>query len=221
MKEEHKVKESPVWLTIYSDLMTNLMLFFLMLYGITRLSISTQSNLLQAIQNEFAGEQILDNKKQAFWEQVGEELKKYLEEETEGVSPGVGGKKNTTVMVEENLIRIVLEDPVLFDIGSADLLPAAVKVLHKISMVIKDVPNPVIIEGFTDNLPITGGKFRSNWDLSLARANAVYDYFIEKEGLPGKNFSIAGYGPFRPRVANDSAEHRAFNRRIEISLVRL
>jgi chemotaxis protein MotB len=74
------------------------------------------------------------------------------------------------------------------------------------------------VAGHTDNVPIDRAKFASNWELSTARAVAVV-HFLVAHGVPAEALSAAGYGEFAPLVANDSAEHKAKNRRIEISLV--
>ncbi len=84
---------------------------------------------------------------------------------------------------------------------------------------IQEFPNDIIIEGHTDNVPITGGKYQSNWELSVARAVSVIDFFTDR-GIEPKKLVAGGYGEFHPAYPNDTPEHRARNRRIEITILR-
>jgi len=114
----------------------------------------------------------------------------------------------------------MLPAPVLFDSGGADLKGEAIKSLSGIAKIIKDMPNTVIVEGYTDNIPMKTGKYTSNWELSAARAFSVVQYLMEKENIDSKRFTVYGYGEFRPVTDNDTEEGRAKNRRIEISIMR-
>lgn len=121
----------------------------------------------------------------------------------------------------ERGVVIRFADRVLFDLGRADLKPEAVEILDQLVGLLRTVPNPVRVEGHTDDLPINNERFPSNWELSTARATNVIKYFIEKHGLDPTKFSAAGYGEYRPLVPNDSMENRALNRRVDIVLLRL
>jgi chemotaxis protein MotB len=80
--------------------------------------------------------------------------------------------------------------------------------------------NPVVVEGHTDNVPISSKKYRSNFELSAARAFSVINYFINTEKMSPEKFSTFGYGEYRPVSSNDTEEGRAKNRRIEINIIR-
>ena len=82
-----------------------------------------------------------------------------------------------------------------------------------------EVSNPVLVEGHSDNLPIVGGGYRSNWELSAARSFSVIKFLISQDMDP-QRFHARGYGEYRPLAANDTREGRKRNRRIEISLIR-
>jgi len=83
-----------------------------------------------------------------------------------------------------------------------------------------DLPNPIQIEGHTDNRPLGRSiRFRSNWELSSARAFSVLQFFI-KEGVAPEKLSAVGYGEFKPVKSNDTPEGRSGNRRIEINIIR-
>jgi len=210
MKEPGRRGRSPIWLTIYSDLMTNLMLFFLMLFGTSRMADGVQKTVFKAIRMEFSRKEEISVKKE---EEAIKKMVDYVEERRL--------RSFATVRVSEQRVRIMLADPVLFDLGESELKPSAIPVLHQVAGLLKDIPNAALVEGHTDDRPIIGGKFRSNWELSAARAFSVIRYFIEEENIKPERLSALGYGEHRPLYPNDTEENRAKNRRIEINIVRI
>lgn len=109
-----------------------------------------------------------------------------------------------------------LSDRALFDVGVADISPQAIPLLNKVGDIIAGTDFEVRIEGHSDDLPIKTDQFPSNWELSTARAVNVLRYFLETGGISSQRLSAAGFGEFQPMVPNDSMEHRAQNRRVEI-----
>ena len=116
---------------------------------------------------------------------------------------------------ERGLVVTIVTDDVLFDLGSADLRGAGRAVLDGIGPALVPLPNPVTVEGHTDDLPISGGRFPSNWELSTERSTTVLRYLIEQHRLPARRLSASGYADQRPVARNDDA-HRAANRRVEV-----
>jgi chemotaxis protein MotB len=117
--------------------------------------------------------------------------------------------------------RMILQLPndVLFDSGQAAVKQDGQRALAPVGGVLKTLTGRKFqVAGHTDNVPIDRAKFASNWELSTARAVAVV-HFLVAQGVPSEALSAAGYGEFAPLVANDTTEHKAKNRRIEISLV--
>jgi chemotaxis protein MotB len=117
--------------------------------------------------------------------------------------------------------RMILQLPndVLFDSGKADIKQDGQRALGQVGGVLKTLNGRKFqVAGHTDNVPIDRAKFASNWELSTARAVAVVRYLVT-QGVTSESLSAAGYGEFAPLVANDTTEHKAKNRRIEISLV--
>ena len=106
-----------------------------------------------------------------------------------------------------------------FGVGSAELSDAARSVLGEVADALADVDHPVRIEGHTDDVPIRTAKYKSNWELSTARATNVVSFFVEDRGLPPSRFSAAGYGEFRPRAQNNTGANRAANRRVDIVIL--
>jgi chemotaxis protein MotB len=109
--------------------------------------------------------------------------------------------------------------PLLFSEGSATLKGEGLGFLDKITQVLHGIPYyQVRVEGHTDAKPISPFhryRYPSNWELSYARAVSIAKYFIQK-GVPPERMGVAGYGDSKPRVPNDTEEHRARNRRVEI-----
>ena len=83
----------------------------------------------------------------------------------------------------------------------------------------RDLPNPVRLEGHTDSVPIHTARFRSNWELSAARAIAMMDLLADQFGIPQTRMAIGGYGDTSPIESNDTAEGRAHNRRVDIVIL--
>jgi chemotaxis protein MotB len=123
------------------------------------------------------------------------------------------------VEIRENRMIVRLGDKILFDPGKTELKPEGKDALLQVTAVLKDLPNRNYqVAGHTDNIPIKSKRFRSNWELSTARAVEVVDFMIAS-GLEPKRLSAAGYADQSPVAGNDTAENKAKNRRIEITLV--
>ncbi|ABF87588.1 MULTISPECIES: OmpA family protein [Myxococcus] len=115
-------------------------------------------------------------------------------------------------------MTVQLKDKILFASGSARVGKEGEEALKKIADALKTVQGKIIrVEGHTDDVPTGGGQFPSNWELSLARAMAVVRS-LQNAGVDPTFLSAAGYGQYQPIAANDSAENRSLNRRIEIVL---
>ena len=110
-------------------------------------------------------------------------------------------------------IEVELNNSILFASGDARLSGEAVKVLAEMAEVLKGFPNPIQVEGFTDNLPISTIAFPSNWELSAARAASVVHLFMQYGVRPDRMVAI-GYGEHRSTASNTTIEGRARNRRV-------
>ncbi len=121
--------------------------------------------------------------------------------------------------VERDGERIVIRMAVQgsFYPGSADLSPESLPMLRKIGEAIGKTGGRVTVEGHTDAIPLTGHqRYRSNWDLSGARASSVADYLTGYAGVPRERVVVRGMADTRPVAANDTRDGRAKNRRIEV-----
>ena len=219
---ENNLNRGALWAVTYGDLMSYLMIFFLVLFsfslskGVKTPAGRRYEESIASIQKVFGGKASEERLKKLRLREREEAAARQLTEavQTKDLS------KYVEIKTTEEKMLLELKEPVLFDLGRAELKANADAVLREIATHIKHLPNPVLIEGHTDNVPIRGGRYASNWELSMARAHAVIRFF-EGEGMDPKRLSGAGYGEHRPSADNASAEGRAKNRRIEIVLVRV
>jgi len=191
-KEIQVGKPSPPWLLTYSDLMTQVLIFFVMMFAL-----ASAMNELQLIR-------------------LKNTLETYVTEQQLGNYIGL-------TITEKGLV-ISLREKLMFDSGKDEIHEEANYILRDLTKNIVDVPNNVRIEGHTDNVPIgpeLKSKFPTNWELSTARATNVTRYLLETLNFPPGRISSAGYGEYQPVVDNDTEEHRAMNRRVDIVVQRI
>jgi chemotaxis protein MotB len=114
---------------------------------------------------------------------------------------------------------ISLRQAAFFPSGGDEISPEGTDSLAKIATTIRDLPNPVRLEGHTDSIPIHNDRFRSNWELSAARSIAMLNIFSERFSIPRDRFSVAGYAETKPIASNESVDGRAKNRRVDIVIL--
>jgi chemotaxis protein MotB len=122
-----------------------------------------------------------------------------------------------SVIETDRGITIEINDSLLFSPGQAQLDPRAVRAMRAVANVIAPTDYPIIIEGHTDNVPISTPQFPSNWELSAVRATTVLRLFAESGVAPARLTAI-GYGDQRPVAGNESPVGRAKNRRVAIQI---
>jgi chemotaxis protein MotB len=110
----------------------------------------------------------------------------------------------------------VVTDKVLFDSGAAKLRSGSQSILDAIGEPLSRIPNDIAVEGHTDNSPINTSQYPTNWELSTARATSVLRYLVDQDGVAPTRIGATGYGEMRPAVPNDTAAHKAQNRRVEV-----
>ena len=195
---ENQLNRAALWAVTYGDLMSYLMIFFLLLYVAAATRGVGMQVTIKAAEQRFARD-------------AGA---------IEQMFTRYGTQKIARLEIGENKVRIVFEAPVLFDSGSAFLRRESLPVLQQVVSSLTALPNLIQIEGHTDDRPLAASsKFSSNWELSAARAFAVLR-FLEINGIPQQRLSAIGYGEFRPVTGNDTPQGRTANRRIEINILR-
>ena len=206
-----------IWLIIFSDITTNLMLFFLMLFAMTRMTVSDRQMVVAGMESTVVNKSARDQaelERQARIQREEQAIKRLQQAVAEG---SLAGK--ATIAVTDKTVKIALNPESFFSIGSAKVNPGTISVLENLVGLLEPFPNDIIIDGHTDPTPVRGGAYRSNWELSIARAVSVVNFFTAA-GLDPKQMVAAGYGEFHPAYPNESESNRAKNRRIEITLVR-
>ncbi|MCX6893161.1 MAG: OmpA family protein [Verrucomicrobiota bacterium] len=147
------------------------------------------------------------------------ETRKSLEDEMRATLES----KDVTISQLQGKLTVNILDRILFDSGEADLKPGGATVLRKVAAILAQHPNlQVHVIGHTDNVPIRASarhRFPSNWELSTARATAAVRSLAENAGVDPRRLGAVGYGEFRPVADNTTAEGRARNRRIAITIL--
>ncbi len=217
------------WLLTYADLITLLMVFFVVMYAMSaadkkkfdalkaslQVALRTDTAGMNPIM-DYAGERLVD---QSAPLEDGTENSEFREIIAR-VLNNVDDPQRVMFVIDERGLTIRFMDSVLFDIGKATIRPDASQLLDTVGMALKSTPNYIRIEGHADNLPIHNDQFPSNWELSAARSIAVTRYIIEKHGMDAQRFSSLGYGEYHPLYPNTSEENRAKNRRVDIVVLR-
>jgi len=203
-------QSSDRWLISYADLVTLLLALFIVLYA------ASDKERAARISESFSGQS----------------------SSSDGILPGNRSEENESA---SKIATNFLEDPILkskaklhksdegavislseagfFAPGEAELNAGGEEVLASIAKSLEENKSLVRIEGHTDSTPISTEKFRSNWELSTARASTVLAKLIER-GVEPKKLSAAGYGGFRPVGNNSTEEGRARNRRVDVVILK-
>ncbi len=236
-EEEHENEER--WLLTYADLITLLMVFFVVMYSLSKVDAqkfkAAAASLRAAFHNPMAtplplpgtgGQDGADfttkkrgtpeparviavDKQRAAMEQLAGQFTSLFREE------GLEQSVNVSVSGDGKNVVVRLADSLLFDAGSATLTPPSLELIDKMFEILGKTESKVQVEGHTDNVPINNAQFKSNWDLSTARAVHVVEHVIAKFSLPPERLSASGYAEYHPIAANDTPENRAKNRRVE------
>ena len=229
---QEEKRGTPAWMATFSDLMTQILVFFVFLFTLSSVEkdkfreaviafrgsfgvIKTTENLSILVPKEHKApphhNKLGRSEQQAQADDLMEELLHYADKE--------GFVDHVYVDRTETGIVLTLTNEILFQSGTAVLKKRSYKALANIAAIIKKFDFEIKIEGHTDNRPILKGPYASNWELSAARALSINKYFIEEQKISPEKLSIAGYGEYRPVVENDSVFNRAKNRRVEIIFI--
>jgi len=224
------------WLTTFNDLVTLLMVFFVLLFTMSSVDSRKMQDFQYALQSGLGvlktgtkvsisvkKTQPVDDMSHIMTQAEGKRNKKHSRQPGDKLMDEI--QQLTKADLDIQIIhthqgtRLSFEDQVLFDFGSATINPAGFVFLDKIADTLDKMPYAVRVEGHTDNVPIQTRRFPSNWELSVARAVNVVKYFAEVSNIDPNRLSAVGYGESRPVAANDTASNRVKNRRVEILLI--
>ncbi len=227
-KQEEQGGGAPDWIVTFSDTMTLLMVFFILLFSMSTVDEKKEVKLTSAFNkilngggdNPILGEGVGDD---ILMNDTGNVQNSDNIEELLGTLNKLIKQKELQdyIFVEkvERGVSMVLVDSLLFESGKADLKYESRELLVDIAEVLNEVDNQIVIEGHTDNVPISTYMFASNWELSTARAVVVTRFLVESSGINPVRISAQGYGEYRPIVLNDTAENKSKNRRVNVLIL--
>jgi chemotaxis protein MotB len=226
-KQQEEQENSERWLLTYCDLITLLLAFFVVMYSMSQVDAKKFGSMSIHLRSILTGQMgvLKDAPSIAGKAEFGNiamvqaiDLQLFGETITRAVKNKGLQKKVAFAMDERGLVVRVM-DSALFELGKANLTPEAQSMLDQLVPHLLRVPNPVRVEGHTDNAPIKTALYPSNWELSAARATSVVRYLVEKHDISPLRVSATGYGEFRPIASNDSVASRAKNRRIDLVIL--
>lgn len=242
-RQRQKDKGAPRWMVTYSDMVTLVLVFFILLFSMSQIDVVK----FQAISQSFRDRAIFDffpspvpmdypsnNPEYTIGQQDQGEFNfppspeeeedeedslAHLMDEVESFLDEEDLHNVVTASRTERGVVLVLQERILFDPGEAVILPSGEPFLQKIGKLFTEIPNHIKVEGHTDNVPIASYRYPSNWELSGARASSVIRYLLEEFPLNEERFSLAGYGDTRPVKPNTTKENMRENRRVEIIIL--
>lgn len=237
--ENGEEEGAPAWVVTFGDLMSLLLCFFVLMLSFSEIDRKKYKIVAGSLANAFGVQRkdkvfdspkglkmiamsfdqdvVPQHEKEEFvatqpMESVGEEIKEQLKNHLKGLEDKV------EIEVKGNQTTIRLTGETTFDSGSADIRPGLIPLLNEIGNRLQTTQGDLIIAGHTDNVPAGGGRFKSNLQLSIARAAEVAEFMMNRVGIDPSRISTMGFGKYRPIDTNDTDEGRERNRRVEIIL---
>ncbi|SMF00067.1 OmpA/MotB family protein [Pseudobacteriovorax antillogorgiicola] len=196
------------WLTSFGDLMSLLLVFFILLMSASKVS----TVKFEQVKNAVTGK-VQDGEVNLIT--LAEELNKQIKK--------ADLADKVTVDLTDESVDLVFHESLLFKSGKAEIIEENKAIIHEVIAVLKNIPDytRITVEGHTDNVPIRSARFRNNWELSSARALVIVQS-LEDVGFPGNRLALQGFGSNRPLVpnlddeGNPIAENQRLNRRVVV-----
>lgn len=236
------------WLITYSDLITLLMIFFILMYTMSQVDAQKYAAVANSLSVVLTGQamsvldtqgpslieglsgqdmpQNQDNVEQGQLDEVKKLVSEFIEAKDQEAQQGTTNSQiiklseHIIVYEQERGLVISFKDALLFPSGSDQLTPLAAEIIAEVGKTLVGLPNYIRVEGHTDNLPISTNRFASNWELSVMRSATVVHVLSEAAQIPAERLAIIGYGEYRPLVPNESESYRAMNRRVDIVILK-
>jgi chemotaxis protein MotB len=218
--EQHDNSER--WLLTYADLITLLLGLFVILYAMSKIDAGRYNQVVTALGGVFGSPRgVLVGEGAALENQMSQLLTERQRIAREVNSALALDRQKLPISVNESKrgVTVHIMEELLFTSGSAEIRAASLPALDTLARILKTLPNDIRVEGHTDNVPITTAAFPSNWHLSVSRAVNVGFYLIERHRLAADKVAVVGYAEYRPLVPNDTPDHRASNRRVDIVIL--
>jgi chemotaxis protein MotB len=212
------------WLLTYADMITLLLALFIILFSISTINKVKLQRLVRDLGGGFNSQDAINNPPNGMTTSATKDQLQAMQTQLQSFvsSNNLQSKVQTKITRDgkkRELVITLLSDKPLYDSGKADLKPETKHILNQVYRELKGRANEVRVEGNTDNVPISNSQFPSNWELSSARAVGVARYLVEEDGLAPRRISALGNGEYRPKYPNDTAAHRAANRRVDVVIL--
>lgn len=227
-RQEEASGGAPEWLTTYSDMVTLLLCFFVLLFSFSSVDAEKFKSIMRSFQGGagvLSGGNTIDIPLNPIEDDLDvdselHQLMGYLEEYIESLGLG----ESIIIQPEERGIVIRFMDNIFFDSGSAVIKQEAFEILKSVAELLNReefINRQIKVEGHTDSDPIVKmSKFPTNWELSATRATNVLRYLVEVEAIDGGRISSSGYSFYRGIAPNDTPENKAKNRRVDIVILK-
>lgn len=227
-RQEEASGGAPEWLTTYSDMVTLLLCFFVLLFSFSSVDAEKFKSIMRSFQGGagvLSGGNTIDIPLNPIEDDLDvdselHQLMGYLEEYIEFLGLG----ESIIIQPEERGIVIRFMDNIFFDLGSAVIKQEAFEILKSVAELLNReefINRQIKVEGHTDFDPIVKmSKFPTNWELSATRATNVLRYLVEVEAIDGGRISSSGYSFYRGIAPNDTPENKAKNRRVDIVILK-
>ena len=213
---------APAWMSTFSDLMTLLLTFFVLLLSFSSMRTADFQRAMGSLKGALGVlpfEQAIVKPVHVPIPQMTNLQESEISESLVKLEDIVSDLQLDEVVkleISDQGLKVTIDNPLLFEIGKADIRPIMFPILSAVAELARGWPNQIRIEGHTDDQIINTLEFPSNWELSAKRSINVARYFAEDAGLEPERIIPIGRSMFVPLVPNDSPENRARNRRIEI-----
>ena len=213
------------WLLSYADFVTLLLAFFVSMYAISTVDATKLAPAASSLRLAFEGDGRREGPlpvteggvvvAQAPRQKPLDSVRTKL---TVALDDALRAGRIELIQDPRGLV-VSLPESGTFALASTDVTEGARDLIARVAATVQPLGHSIRIEGHTDDVPIHTRAFRSNWELSTARASAVIAFLIETVAFDPSRLSAAGYGEFHPRSPNDSPENRARNRRVDIVIL--
>lgn len=231
------------WLVSYADFITLLFAFFVVMFASAQADKSRAKHVAESVRKAFEQSSVaavlggtVDDRGQGNAQMKGagggrketeraiaeakasgtaNELVNALETLSKALATEID-RNEVHLRMEKRGLIVSFAQTLLFDSGGADVFESSYPAIDKVSMAIRNLPNPIRLEGHTDSIPIRNTRFHSNWELSAARSIAILELLSARGGVERSRMSIGGYADVAPVESNETPEGRARNRRVDI-----
>ncbi len=220
---EHEEGSSERWLLTYADMITLLLVLFIVLFALSKINEAKYRQFTQSVSHtKLVGDSVINGTTSVLprgpspLSASPDNLHK-IEAQLEAALKKRGLEQDVDFSINSSgLVEGLVADSTLFATDSAQLTPLGIEIVDASGGVIERYTNAIVVAGYTDDEPITGGPYANNWALAAARSTSVVVRLTTADNVTPTRVVAVGYGQYHPVVPNDSPSARAQNRRVNI-----